>query len=309
MDALDTASEQTKIYSVLSPEEQTTSFTNWTEQDVKFNDNLSLDASKYGATYFNLLLNERFRPFDNPDAQAAINNPSGVLATSAYLFDKSGSGYLRDTYRTYLSLFGAFVYYFKIYDGDDLVGEKMFFVECCKRKPKFSAKQQTYFNNSIKKWMVDNIGHEVDYRVMNKTVINAVTPADTDNHFITFENDIDLNFPLPNSSNVRVKLLRNYILLGRTVPFDNTIEKYDWYSFKDPNGNLTKKMIYRFTGDAVYNYSQNWKFLGSMTAFESQSIVSVNSSVYYGSNEFKSQYISKADLFANTASPFKYLVD
>lgn len=309
LDALDTASEQTKIYSVSSPEEQTTSFTDWTEQDVKFNDNLSVDTSKYNATYFNLLLNERFKPFDNPDAQAKINNPSGILMTSAYLFDKNGSGYLRDPNHTYLSIFGAFVYYFKIYDGDDLVNEMVFFVECCKRKPKFTSKQQMYFNNSIKKWMVDNIGHEVDYRVMNKTVINAVTPADQDNHFITFENDIELNFSLPNSSNVRVKLLRNYILLGRTLPFDNKREKYDWYSFEDQNGDPMKKMIYKFNGDAVYNYSNGWEFLGSITAFTSQSVVSANSSVYYGSQEFKSQYISKADLFANTASPFKYLVD
>ena len=70
----------------------------------------------------------------------------------------------------------------------------MFFVECWKRKPKFTTKQQLYFNNSIKKWIIDNIGHEVDYKVMNKTVTNAITPADPDNHFITFENDITLNF-------------------------------------------------------------------------------------------------------------------
>ena len=309
LDALDTTSEQTNIYSVSSPEEQTTSTSGWTENDIKFNDNLSSDTSKYNATYFNLLLNERFRPFNNPDAQATINNPSGVLATSAYLFDKGGSGYLRDPAQTYLSLFGAFVYYFKIFDGDNLVGERMFFVECCKRKPKFTAKQQKYFNNSIKKWIVDNIGHEVDYKVMNKTMINAVTPTDTDNHFITFENDIELNFTLPSSSDVKVKLSRNYILLGRTVPYDNKREERDWFPFTDNNGDNMKKMIYKFNGDAVYNYSNNWSFLRSMTAFESQSIVSANSSVYYGSQEFKSQYISKADLFANTASPFKYLVD
>lgn len=309
LDALDTTSEQTNIYSVSSPEEQTTSSTDWTEQDIKFNDNLSADTSKYNVTYFNLLLNERFKPFDNPDAQAAINNPSGVLATSAYLFDKGGSGYLRDPSQTYLSLFGAFVYYFKIYNGADLVDERMFFVECCKRKPKFTTKQQTYFNNSIKKWIVDNIGHEVDYKVINKTMINAVTPADPDNHFITFENDIELNFTLPSSSDVKVKLSRNYILLGRTVPFDDNREERDWFPFTDNNGDNMKKMIYKFNGDAVYNYSNNWSFLRSMTAFESQSIVSANSSVYYGSQEFKSQYISKADLFANTSSPFKYLVD
>ena len=309
LDALDTAAEQTKIYSLSSPEEQTTSRTGWTEQDVKFNDNLSADTDKHGATYFNILLNERFKPFDNPDAQAVINNTSNFLMTSAYLFDRGGSGYLRDPAQTYLSLFGAFVYYFKIYDGNNLVDERMFFVECCKRKPKFTAKQQKYFNNSIKKWIVDNIGHEVDYRVMNNTVINAVTPADTDNHFITFENDITLNFSLPNSSDVKVKLSRNYILLGRTVPYDNKREERDWYPFTDNNGDNMKKMIYKFNGDAVYNYSNNWSFLRSMTAFESQSIVSANSSVYYGSQEFKSQYISKADLFANTASPFKYLVD
>lgn len=309
LDALDTAAEQTKIYSLSSPEEQTTSRTGWTEQDVKFNGNLSTDTSEYNVTYFNMLLNERFRPFDNPDAQATINNPSGVLATSAYLFDKHGSGYLRDPSQTYLSLFGAFVYYFKIFDGDNLVGERMFFVECCKRKPKFTAKQQKYFNNSIKKWIVDNIGHEVDYKVMNKTMINAVTAADTDNHFITFENDIELNFSLPSNSGVKVKLMRNYILLGRTVPFDDNREERDWFPFTDNNGDNMKKMIYKFNGDAVYNYSNNWSFLRSMTAFESQSIVSANSSVYYGSKELKSQYISKADLFTNTSSPFKYLVD
>ena len=309
LNALDTTSEQTNIYSVSSPEEQTTSTSGWTENDIKFNDNLSADTSKYNVTYFNLLLNERFKPLNNDDAQSMINNPSGVLATSAYLFDKHGSGYLRDPAQTYLSLFGAFVYYFKIFDGDNLVGERMFFVECCKRKPKFTTKQQKYFNNSIKKWIVDNIGHEVDYKVMNKTMINAVTPADTDNHFITFENDIELNFSLPSSSGVKVKLMRNYILLGRTVPFDDNREERDWFPFTDNNGDNMKKMIYKFNGDAVYNYSNNWSFLRSMTAFESQSIVSANSSVYYGSQEFKSQYISKADLFANTSSPFKYLVD
>lgn len=297
LDALDTSSEQTTLYSVLSPEEQTTSTSGWTEQDIKFNDNLSADTSKYNSTYFNLLLNERFKPFDNPDAQATINNPSGVLMTSAYLFDKYDREYLRDYH---INLFGAFVYYFKIYDGADLVDEKIFFVECCKRKPKFTTRQQTRFNESIKKWIVDNIGHEVDYKIMNKTVTNAVTPADPDNHFITFEDDIPLNFILPSGSNIRVKLSRNYILLKGS---------WLWTPATDEFGDMWKRMIYKFNGDAVLNYSSPNKWRGSMTTFTSQSIVSANSSVYYGSNEFKSQYISKADLFANTASPFKYLID
>ena len=294
LDALDTTSEQTNLYSVSSPEEQTTSTSGWTENDIKFNDNLSADTSKYNSTYFNLLLNERFKPFDNPGAQAAINDPSGVLATSAYTFYEE---YLGDYY---VNLFGAFVYYFKIYDGDDLVDEKMFFVECCKRKPKFYPSQQTRFNQAIKKWIVDNIGHEVDYRVMNKTVINAVTPVDPDNHFITFEDDISFNFTLPSSSNVRVKLSRNYILLKGSWP---------WVPVTDEFDDILKKMIFKFNRDSVYHYSSETKWRGSLTNFQSQSIVSANSSVYYGSNEFKSQYIAKADLFANTASPFKYLVD
>ena len=308
LDALDTSAEQTTLYSVSSPEVQTTSTSGWTEQDVKFNDNLSADTSKYNVTYFNLLLNERFKPLNDSDAQSTINNPSGVLMTSAYLVNDDG--YLRDPHRKpYLSLFGAFVYYFKIYDGDVLVDEHVFFVECCKRKPKFTLGQQKYFNNSIKRWIINNIGHEVDYKVMNKTVTNAVTPADPDNHFITFENDIELNFKLPSSSDVKVKLSRNYILLGRTLPFDNNREEYDWHSIDPHNDGYMKSMIYKFTGVSVHNYSNGWKFLNSMTDFESQSIVSINSSVYYGTKKFKSQYISKEDLFANTESPFKYLVD
>ena len=169
----------------------------------------------------------------------------------------------------------------------------MYFVECCKRKPKFNTKQQLYFNNSIKKWIVDNIGHEVDYRVMNTSMINAVTPADPE-HFITFENDITLNLALPSSSNVKVKLMRNYILLLRTAPYyrnPNKPEEGDWHPFKRENDDPIKQMIYKFTGDAVYNYSNGSKFLRSMTNFTSQSIVSANSSVYYGSQKFKSQYI------------------
>ena len=307
LNALDTASEQTKLYSVFAPEEQTTSFTDWTEQDIKFNDNLSANTSKYNVTYFNLLLNERFKPFDNPDAQATINNPSGVLMTSAYIFEKNGGEYLRIKY---VNTFGAFVYYLKIYDGDNLVDEKLFFVECCKRKPKFTAVQQTIFNESIRRWIVDNIGHEVDYKIMNKTVTNAVTPVDPDNHFITFENDITINFPLPSSSNVRVKLSRNYIMLQPIGIYGSPQEhyKYLWLEAHDDFGDKSKRMIYKFTGDSVYGYSTG-KWPASTTTFESQSIVSSNSSVYYGSQEFKSQYISKADLFANTESPFKYLVD
>lgn len=297
LDALDTSAEQTTLYSVSSPEEQTTSFTDWTEQDIKFNDNLSADTSKYNATYFNLLLNERFKPFDNPDAQALINNPSQFLTTSAYTFKGEYVG-------GWIKLFGAFVYYFKIYDGDNLVDEKIFFVECYKRKPKFTEEQQTLFNESIKKWIVDNIGHEVDYKVMNKTMINAVTPVDQDNHFITFEDDIHINFVLPSSSDVKVKLLRNYILLA------NGRHYITWSPVTDRLGGMLKKVIYKFTGDSVQNYSdKHGRWLGSLTTFESKSIVSANSSVYYGNNEFKSQYISKSDLFANTASPFKYLVD
>ena len=295
LDALDTSAEQTNLYSVTSPEEQTTSFTDWTEQDVTFNDNLSADTTKYGVTYCNILLNERFKPFDNPDAQALINNPSQFLTTSAYTFDGEYVG-------GWIKLFGAFVYYFKIYDGDNLVNEKVFFVECCKRKPKFTEEQQALFNKSIKKWIVDNIGHEVDYKVMNKTMINAVTPVDPDNHFITFENDLNFNFSLPSSTDVKVKLLRNYIFLanGRGyVSWSNVLE----------NGDNIKKMIYKFTGDSVQNYSDLLDWRKSLTNFTSQSIISPNSSVYYGNNEFKSQYISKADLFANTSSPFKYLVD
>lgn len=301
LNALDTASEQTKLYSVFAPEEQTTSFTGWTEQDIKFNDNLSADTSKYNATYFNLLLNERFRPLNNNDAQAAINNTSGILMTSSYLFDGE---YLRIKY---INSFGAFVYYLKIYDGDDLVDEKLFFVECYKRKPKFTEEQQTRFNNSIKKWIVDNIGHEVDYKIMNKGVINAVTPVDPDNHFITFENDIDINLSLPSSSNVRVKLVRNFIMLQpQREPFKDA-KDYTWREAYD-NEDLSKRMIYKFNGDSVYGYSSGgWP--RSTTNFQSQSIISNNSSVYYGSKEFKSQYISKSDIFANTESPFKYLVD
>ena len=307
LDALDTTSEQTTLYSVSSPEEQTTSFTDWTEQDIKFNDNLSVDTSKYNATYFNLLLNERFRPLDNSGAQAAINDPSGVLMTSAYIFDKNGGEYLRIKY---VNSFGAFVYYVKIYDGVDLVDEKIFFVECYKRKPKFTAEQQAIFNASIKKWIVDNIGHEVDYKIMNESVTNAVTPADPDNHFITFENDISINLPLPSSSDIKVKLMRNFIMLHpqRTYGEPNAVYKYMWKEVHDEFGDKSKRMIYKFNGDSVYGYSSGgWPT--STTTFTSQSIVSTNSSVYYGSQEFKSQYISKSDLFANTASPFKYLVD
>ena len=301
LDALDTTSEQTAIYNVSSPEEQTTSFTDWTEQDVTFNGNLSADTSKYNATYFNLLLNERFRPFDNTDAQAAINNPSGVLMTSTYLFNGE---YLRIKY---VNSFGAFVYYVKIYVGDVLVDEKLFFVECCKRKPKFTTFQQTIFNQSIKKWIVDNIGHEVDYKIMNKGVTNAVTPADPDNHFITFENDISIKLPLPSSSNVRVKLARNFIMLHAKRTYGGEYD-YFWQEDYDEFGDKSKRMIYKFNGDSVYGYSSGgWP--KSTTTFTSQSIVSTNSSVYYGSQEFKSQYISKTDLFANTESPFKYLVD
>ena len=305
LDALDTTSEQTTIYSASSPEEQTTSFTDWTESDITFNGNLSADTSKYNEPYFNLLLNERFRPLDNNDAQAAINNPSGVLMTSAYIFDKNGGEYLRIKW---VNSFGAFVYYVKIYDGDNLVNEKVFFVECCKRKPKFKAKQQTIFDKSIKKWIVDNIGHEVDYKIMNKSVTNAVTPVDPDNHFITFENDISINLPLPSSSNVRVKLVRNYIMLHAQRGTYRDEDDYSWKDVYDEFGDKSKRMIYKFNGDSVYGYSSGgWPT--STTTFESQSIVSANSSVYYGSQEFKSQYISKSDLFANTASPFKYLVD
>lgn len=296
LDALDTSSEQTNLYSVTSPEEQTTSTSGWTENDIKFNDNLSADTSKYNVTYFNLLLNERFRPLDNDEAQSMINNTSNLLTTSAYRFD---GDYLL---KSWVSLFGAFVYYLKIYDGDDLVDERIFFVECCKRKPKLRDYQQIEFDTSIKKWIVDNVGHEVDYKIMNKNIINAISPADTDNHFITFEDDISFEFTLPISTNIRCKLLRNYVAL-----------EYNNYA---SNSNLIywtvreNKMIYRFNGDSVYNYSSHdkWKRT-SVTNFTSQSIISSNSSVYYGSQEFKSQYISKADLFANTSSPFKYLVD
>ena len=113
LNTLDTSAEQTTLYSLSSPDARTTSFTNWTENDIKFNDNLSADTSKYNVTYFNLLLNERFKPLNNHDAQSMINNSSNLLATSAYTFDGE---YLRDKY---VSLFGAFVYYFKIYDGDN----------------------------------------------------------------------------------------------------------------------------------------------------------------------------------------------
>lgn len=298
LNTLDTSAEQTTLYSVTSPEEQTTSTSGWTENDIKFNDNLSADTSKYNATYFNLLLNERFRPLDNDEAQSMINNTSNLLTTSAYRFDED---YL---FEHQINLFGAFVYYFKIYDGADLVDEKIFFVECCKRKPKFRQSQQAIFNQSIKKWIVDNVGHEVDYKVMNKTMINAVSPVDKDNHFITFENDIPLNFVLPSGINIRVKLKRNYILLERVFG-----RVSGWLPLTDNNGDILKKMIFKFTGDSIKNYSSKTKWRGNLTNFESQSIISSNSSVYYGSQEFKSQYISKADLFANTASPFKYFVD
>ena len=301
LNSFDTAAEQTKLYSVFSQEEQTTSFTDWTEQDIKFNDNLSADTSKYNVTYFNLLLNERFRPLNNPDAQATINNTSGVLMTSSYLFDGE---YLRIKY---VNSFGAFVYYLKIYDGDYLVDEKLFFVECYKRKPKFTEEQQNRFNKSIKKWIVDNIGHEVDYKIMNKGVINAVTPVDPDNHFITFENDIAINLTLPSSSNVRVKLVRNFIMLHPQREAFKDAADYTWRDVYD-HGDKSKRMIYKFNGDSVYGYSSGgWPT--STTNFQSQSIISTNSSVYYGNKEFKSQYISKSDLFANTESPFKYLVD
>lgn len=79
LDILDTSSEQTTLYSLSSPDAQTTSTSVWTENDIKFNDNLSVDTSKYNVTYFNLLLNERFRPLDNDEAQSMINNTSNLL--------------------------------------------------------------------------------------------------------------------------------------------------------------------------------------------------------------------------------------
>lgn len=296
LNTLDTSAEQTTLYSVSSPDARTTSYTNWTENDIKFNDNLSADTSKYNVTYFNLLLNERFKPLNNNDAQSMINNSSNILATSAYTFDGE---YLRDKY---ISLFGAFVYYLKIYDGDNLVNEQVFFVECCKHKAKFRTGQQKMFDNVIKDWIVNKIGHAVDYKVMNKNMINAVTPADRFNHFITFEDDISINLALPSSSNVKVKIMRNYILLQWRGK--------GWSYVTDSDGNLVRNMIYKFSGNSVENYSKvDYRYLRSLTPFQSQSITSINSSVYYGSQEFKSQYISKSDLFANTESPFKYLVD
>ena len=296
LNTLDTSAEQTTLYSVSSPDARTTSYTNWTENDIKFNDNLSADTSKYNVTYFNLLLNERFKPLNNNDAQSMINNSSNILATSAYTFDGE---YLRDKY---ISLFGAFVYYLKIYDGDNLVNEQVFFVECCKHKAKFRTGQQKMFDNVIKDWIVNKIGHAVDYKVMNKNMINAVTPADRFNHFITFEDDISINLALPSSSNVKVKIMRNYILLQWRGK--------GWSYVNDSDGNLVRNMIYKFSGNSVENYSKvDYRYLRSLTPFQSQSITSINSSVYYGSQEFKSQYISKSDLFANTESPFKYLVD
>lgn len=296
LNTLDTSAEQTTLYSVSSPDARTTSYTNWTENDIKFNDNLSADTSKYNVTYFNLLLNERFKPLNNNDAQSTINNSSNILATSAYTFDGE---YLRDKY---ISLFGAFVYYLKIYDGDNLVNEQVFFVECSKHKAKFRTGQQKMFDNAIKDWMVEKIGHSVDYKVMNKNMINAVTPADRFNHFITFEDDISINLALPSSSNVKVKIMRNYILLQWRGK--------GWSYVTDSDGNLVRNMIYKFSGNSVENYSKvDYRYLRSLTPFQSQSITSINSSVYYGSQEFKSQYISKSDLFANTESPFKYLVD
>lgn len=296
LNTLDTSAEQTTLYSVSSPDARTTSYTNWTENDIKFNDNLSADTSKYNVTYFNLLLNERFKPLNNHDAQSMINNSSNILATSAYTFDGE---YLRDKY---ISLFGAFVYYLKIYDGDNLVNEQVFFVECSKHKAKFRTGQQKMFDNAIKDWIVNKIGHSVDYKVMNKNMINAVTPADKFNHFITFEDDISINLALPSSSNVKVKIMRNYILLQWRGK--------GWSYVTDSDGNLVRNMIYKFSGNSVENYSKvDYRYLRSLTPFQSQSITSINSSVYYGSQEFKSQYISKSDLFANTESPFKYLVD
>ena len=296
LNTLDTSAEQTTLYSVSSPDARTTSYTNGTENDIKFNDNLSADTSKYNVTYFNLLLNERFKPLNNNDAQSMINNSSNILATSAYTFDGE---YLRDKY---ISLFGAFVYYLKIYDGDNLVNEQVFFVECCKHKAKFRTGQQKMFDNVIKDWIVNKIGHSVDYKVMNKNMINAVTPADKFNHFITFEDDISINLALPSSSNVKVKIMRNYILLQWRGK--------GWSYVTDSDGNLVRNMIYKFSGNSVENYSKvDYRYLRSLTPFQSQSITSINSSVYYGSQEFKSQYISKSDLFANTESPFKYLVD
>ena len=297
LDALDTSAEQTNLYSVTSPEEQTTSTSGWTEQDIKFNNNLSADTSKYNVTYFNLLLNERFRPLDNDGAQSMINNTSNFLMTSAYRFD---GDYLL---KSWISLFGAFVYYLKIYDGENLVDERIFFVECCKRKPKLRDYQQIEFDASIKKWIVDNVGHEVDYKIMNKNIINAISPADTDNHFITFEDDISFEFALPTSTNIRCKLLRNYVALQYRNFATN--DRLMYWTVRE------NKMIYKFTGpngESVLNYRSGWEKT-SVTNFTSQSIVSTNSSVYYGSQEFKSQYISKTDLFANTESPFKYLVD
>ena len=74
--------------------------------------------------------------------------------------------------------------------------------------------------------------------MIDKGVIKAVTPVDTDNHFITFENDIEINFALPISNDVKVKLMRNYIMLHPQATYGepHPVYKYMWKEVYDEFG-------------------------------------------------------------------------
>lgn len=264
-----------------------------------------------GSTTFNLsqednlqlsiAVNERWTC---PSRQSDVNGGK-IVYTSAYRKDGEWFSYNR------LSIFGAFVYLVEVYDGDERVNKQLFFVENATTEPNFGDKYEN-FRVAIMRWCDKNIGEPIgfdNWQIFSPNAINAKTP-DSDEHFCTFENNIVLPiYELPKSRNVKIKVRKHFCSLIYNQYNNGWYWEWKWDTVKTSEPNY-QQLVVDTNGTAVKNYS-NSKWYGSLADFRSLQLVDENNTIIYtpSNSTLRPITVTKNILFANTNSPFAYLVD
>lgn len=305
LNPMDFETEQNNVYQ-LKADEVETSTTGLEWEEVWLKNNITgeevFDCSNLDNAQVDIFLNERFNSTDQ-NRKAQVNGGK-VLYTSGY--NKKN-----DKFREFpTSIFGAFVYHVEVYDGDDKVNEIVYLVEGSSNEPNFNDNQQLDFNNAVYKWINDNISSPISYdgwTLLSGKLINAMAPGSSD-HFITFENDVNIKlYNLPKSNNVRIKINKGYCsLIYYIYGSGGYIYNYRWI---EPEGEI--KTGRRLIADGIVNGTKLNIINSRMTDFSSTQLINNSTSyIFIPSNEvIVPTYVNKSILFANTSSPFKYLID
>lgn len=275
----------------------TTDDNEWITNNVTDDTGSSIFVMNQDGDQLQLFVNEEFT---TPIKQSLVNVGQKIY-TSAYPTDKNGTMLSSDG----KSFYGAFVYHIQsTRTNGDIINEKVIFVDAPTTSITMRDKDQESFDNTIHQWIIDKIGRDIPYEFIHTTIINAKRPAD-ENNFCTFENSVQLTLDLDSEYNI-VKLVVNKTYMS--MLFDKS-GKWQWH-YLNPGEDVYNRMIWKTNGTAVYHYTAS-DTSKSFAPFFSLGICDDNLSkiTVPSSSEFSDNGVSLNILFANTESPFKYLVD